>query len=352
MKRYIGCDVHATSCTFGVLGPSGRRLHSEVVETNGRALIEFIRRVPGDRHICLEEGEQAQWIVELLGPHAKEIVVVQPPRRLSVKNDEQDAFEVAEILRTGQACRRVFKDPFCFQSIREAARAYTMFNNDVVRIKNRIKAFYRGRGAPARGQGPYTRGQRDRYLQGLPRATRTALELLYEELDHADDLRRKARSVLLRESHQHSISRVLETAPGLGPLRVAQLLPIVVTPHRFRTRQQFWAYCGFAVVTRSSSDWVRRDTNWVRSQVTQTRGLNHNRNPRLKEIFKGAAIQVCTRSTRQPLHEDYQKLLEKGVKPNLARVTIARRIAAIVLAMWKHAQPYDPHYQSASGSSS
>ncbi|MEO2166831.1 MAG: hypothetical protein ABGY42_01675, partial [bacterium] len=31
--------------------------------------------------------------------------------------------------------------------------------------------------------------------------------------------------------------RTLETAPGFGPLR---LVPIVVTPHRFGTKRQFW----------------------------------------------------------------------------------------------------------------
>ena len=80
----------------------------------------------------------------------------------------------------------------------------------------------------------------------------------------------------------------------------------------------------------------------MRARVAQTRGLNHNRNSKLKEIFKGASVQVCTRMTRHPLHGDYQRLLEKGLKPSVARVTMARRIAAIVLAMWKHEQPYDP----------
>ncbi len=35
MDRFIGLDVHASSCTFGVVGASGKRLRSQVVETNG-----------------------------------------------------------------------------------------------------------------------------------------------------------------------------------------------------------------------------------------------------------------------------------------------------------------------------
>ena len=43
-----------------------------------------------------------------------------------------------------------------------------------------------------------------------------------------------------------------------------------------------------------------------------------------------------------PLHADYQRQLAAGTKPNLARLTLARRIAAIALAMWKHNEEYDP----------
>jgi len=34
--------------------------------------------------------------------------------------------------------------------------------------------------------------------------------------------------------------------------------------------------------------------------------------------------------------------LQAGIKPNLAKLTLARRIAAIVLSMWKHEEVYDP----------
>ncbi len=42
MDRYIGPDPHASSCTLGVLGPSGKRLGLHVVETKAKALIEVI----------------------------------------------------------------------------------------------------------------------------------------------------------------------------------------------------------------------------------------------------------------------------------------------------------------------
>ncbi len=120
------------------------------------------------------------------------------------------------------------------------------------------------------------------------------------------------------------------------------MLPIVITPWRFRTKRQFWAYCGFGVVTRSSADWARVDGRWVKARTIQTRGLNFNHNHTLKALFKGAATTVIAHSGPNPLREGYDRLLANGTKPNLAKLTVARQIAAIVLAMWKTEAKYDP----------
>ena len=41
------------------------------------------------------------------------------------------------------------------------------------------------------------------------------------------------------------------SSDAAAAIRVAQLLAVVVTPHRFRTRKQFWADCGLSIVLRS-----------------------------------------------------------------------------------------------------
>ena len=98
-----------------------------------------------------------------------------------------------------------------------------------------------------------------------------------------------------------------------------------------------------ALVTRSSSDWVQgRDGKWVRGQFYQTRGLTRQRHPVLKAIFKGAATSVIQQLPEDRPHEHYERMLACGIKPNLAKLTVARRVAAIVLAMWKHQEVYDP----------
>lgn len=101
-------------------------------------------------------------------------------------------------------------------------------------------------------------------------------------------------------------------------------------------------------MTRSSSDWKRDKTGrWIRAEMPQTRGLTRERHPLLKAVFKGAAMAVIARMTTSPLHADYQRALAAGTKPNLARLTLSRRIAAIVLSMWKHKEVYDPERHKA-----
>jgi len=75
MDRYIGLDVHATSCTAAVIDSHGKRLRSYVIETNGQALVEFLKMQPGTLHVCLEEGGQSGWVTEILSPHAARVVL-------------------------------------------------------------------------------------------------------------------------------------------------------------------------------------------------------------------------------------------------------------------------------------
>ena len=62
----------------------------------------------------------------------------------------------------------------------------------------------------------------------------------------------------------------------------------------------------------------------------------------LKPVFKSAALTVVMRMPEHPLHRAYRKHLQEGMEPALARLTLARRIAAAVLAMRKNQEDYDP----------
>jgi hypothetical protein len=107
---------------------------------------------------------------------------------------------------------------------------------------------------------------------------RGAARTLYAQYDAVEEIRQQAEKDLVKEAHKHPIRRVLETCPGLGAIRAAQMMPIVVSPGRFRTKCQFWSYCGLGIVMRSSSDWVpkKEGGGWTRARVIDARRLRRS----------------------------------------------------------------------------
>jgi transposase len=339
--RYIGIDVHSSSCTIAVMGPTGKHLREWQVETDHRALVEAIKGVAGERHICFEEGTLSDWLYQILEPTAKELEVIQPLKRRGTKNDSVDAWACAEAMRVhSRDVVRVFKAPKQFLSLRKATRAHLLIQRDMVRVKNRIHACYRARGVQGLNDEIYEPERRKSWEAKLPPAQRRLVENFCLELDGLVEATQQAEAWLREEAAKVDAVRLLSTAPGIGTLRASQIVASVVTPHRFKTRSQFWAYSGFG----------RRDALELRLVQNryglETRCRRPNAWPQQEpaaaseERFKGAARTVLIMKDH-PLKLRYQKQLSDGQKPNLAQLTLARRIAAAVLAMWKTNQEYD-----------
>lgn len=179
MDKYIGLDAHASSCTVAVIGPSGRKLQHQVIETNAKALITFIRTIPRNRRLIFEEGTHSSWLFEVLSPHVQELVVVGVRRSRGPKNDKIDAFALAEKLRIGDITTRVYKKRGEFAALGHLTRAYGTLTVDVVRTQNRIKSLLRSRGIPTGGKRVYSAAGRQEWLSKLPAQARSQADLLY-----------------------------------------------------------------------------------------------------------------------------------------------------------------------------
>jgi len=343
MERYIGMDVHSQTCTLAVVDQKGRQIRKDVVETNGKVLVEYLRLIPGRKHLCLEEGTQSQWLSEILSPHVQDLAVIWPEKKPGNKNDELDALSLAEQMRAGNLAKKVFKAPESFTALRQLARCYEMVTGDVARTKNRIRGLFRSRGVSTEEIGAVRQAGCETAEKQLKQGARQVVEMLFKELEGQEAVKKGVQALLLAEARKHSAMKLLETVPGFGPVRAAQLLSVVVTPDRFRTLRQFWSYCGLGIVMRSSSDWVQAPNGgWDRSPVKKVRGLNRNFSRTAKNLMKGAATTVICQMHDNPLNADYRRLLEGGTKPNLAKLTIARKIAGAARAVWRNKEEYNP----------
>lgn len=346
MKRttkYVGLDVHQASTVASVREASGRVIARSVVPTEGGALTEFLRGMRGAVHLTFEEGTQAQWLHDLLTPLVDRLVVCDrrgAPRQGN-KGDQVDADQLSELLRRG-GLRAVYHGSPHHATLKELTRAYRNLVEDATRVMLRLKALFRARAIATRGTKVYQRRERAQWLAQLAdRGARFRAQVLYAELDRLRALRPKAKAAMLAEARRDPAWAILRTIPFMGPVRVALLLATLGTPWRFRTKRHLWAYAGLAVVTHSSADYlVVRGQVVRRRRAPRTRGLNRNHNRVVKDVFKGAATAATARPV--PLQEFYHRLIAQGMRPELARVTLTRKLAALTLRLWKRGERYDP----------
>jgi transposase len=272
--------------------------------------------------------------------------VVCDPRKAALlkegnKSDRVDARKLAELLRTNQL-KSVYHGEHGIRTLKELGRSYLTVSKDVTRTMNRIKSLYRSWAIACPGTTVYAPRHRLQWLAKIVEpGVRVRAEHLYEQLDNLQPIRQQTRHELLQESQKHEAVKLLRQIPSIGPIRAALLVALLQTPHRFRTKRQLWAYSGFAVETHDSGEyrWVRGKVQRNRERIT-VRGLNDNHNRELKNLFKGAAISASTRPG--PLQDFYLARVAKGMRPTMARLTLARKIAAITLTMWKKGASFDP----------
>jgi transposase len=345
--NYIGLDVHKESTSIAVLNATGKIVMECVIETKASTLLQFLHGLRGDLHVTFEEGTWAAWLYDVIKPHVTEIVVCDPRRNALLKegskSDRIDARKLAELLR-GNQLKAVYHGEHGVRTLKELVRSYLTLSKDVARVMTRVKALYRSWAIPCSGKQVYAPRHRAEWLAKISEpGVRRRAEFYYQQLDALRSLRQEVRRELLTESKKHKAWKLLCQIPSIGPIRAAVLIGILQTPHRFRTKRQLWTFSGFGIETHSSAD-----HRYVKGQLQRSkkpasiRGLNQNHNHDLKNLFKGAALVASSKPG--PFQEFYAALLAKGMRPEMARLTLARKIAAITLLIWKKGAHFDAQF--------
>ena len=345
--KYIGMDVHKESISMAVRNAAGKIVMECVIETKARMILQFFDGLRGDLHVTFEEGTWAAWLYDLLKPHVTKLVVCDPRRNALLQdgnqNDRVDARKLSDPLYLNKLSA-VYHGDHGLRTLKELGRSYVTITRDQSRVMTRVKAMYRSWAIPCSGKQVYGSRHRAEWLAKIHEpGVRRRAELYYQQLDALRTLRQEVRRDLLAESKKHKVWKRLCEIPSIGPIRAAELLGILQTPHRFRTKRQLWTYCGLGVVTSSSADHEMSKGQLRRKKKhVQIRGLNENYNHDLKDLFKGAAVVASIKPG--PLAEFYEALVSKGMRPEMAKLTLARKIATIVLIVWKRGVCFDANH--------
>ena len=345
--KYIGMDLHSATISAAVVNDAGKLNLEATMATQASAVLDFIGGLQGTLQVTFEEGIHAAWLYDLLRPQVSQVLVCNPrqlPRHKGEnKNDKIDAQQLAQWLRLG-ALQPIYHSPRRGRTLSELVRGYLTLVDDTTRVMNRVKAIYRGRAIPAPGSRVYSPRFREAWLQQLREpGVHRRTELLYRQLDLLLPLRHQAKQAMLAESRKHAAEKILRSIPTLGPVRVAVLMAVMQTPYRFRTNRKLWAYVGLGLVTRSSANY-----RLVQGQLRPSPkpalilGLNLNHNHVLKKIFKDAVATAVSRPG--PWQQFYARHLAAGRDPEIARLIVARKLATLVLTLWKKGERFNAEH--------
>src|SRR5215468_4773014 len=161
--KYVGMDVHKSITVIAVLNELGQFESRSQVKTKAENICDFFRGISGKVDVVFEEGTHSAWLYKLLKPLVASVTVGDPRHNKLIedgnKSDDEDAETLAQLLRLG-AVKAIYKGDDQQQQLKELCRAYLNLVEDSTRVRNRLKALYRGRGIDCPGQAIYRPDQR------------------------------------------------------------------------------------------------------------------------------------------------------------------------------------------------
>lgn len=330
MLSYIGCDTHISTCSFHVLDKDGNSCDSRTVATNGSELINYLRSIPGEKKLVIEETNLARWLYTLLSPEVSELVVCNPLRnhllKQGSKTDKIDALKLAQLLRGGFV-QEVFHKGDSREELRDLVSGYLDLIEDFVRMKNRYKALFRGVGIQNKGKKIY---EDESFLKDLKLGPKHFVgSSTYAILQKLEEQRLCYLSELEKQSKKYPEIKNLKTIPGIGTIQACKIVSIVVSPERFLNKYKFYSYCGLVKHVRESG------------------GKNYGEkvaygNSTLKCVFRMAGQTVLRGSSG--LRREYDQMMSKGLSSRAAYNAVCRKIASLSLVLWKKKERYRDDY--------
>lgn len=337
LRSYCAMDLHHKHTVFEAQTARGRVCLHRDMPTEPQYLVAAAKTVRGPKGVAIEEGPMADWAMRVIRPYVQEVVICDPRRNRLItedgdKTDHLDPGKLIELYRLGSLRRVHHSDRQSMMDLRGWVWAYHDQVELVVAAKNKIKAALRSAGVQYESEDVYGPAKRSKWLDQVPRRwSRDRLEMLYGNLDDLMARRSKMHKRLRRLARRHPVAKRFLALPGYREVRALTFLVIVDTPFRFATPQKLWRYGGLGLRQRQSGDPERG---------RQRPDQQYNR--RLKNIAKGAMEAALWLSGANPFQTIYKRLLDRGTKDSLARLTVARKLLSVPWGMWKGGTEYDP----------
>lgn len=332
----IALDTHCAFTVFAVLTWTGKVVAHHRVPTRIPELRQLIERARRPRHVVLEEGPLADWLVRELRPCADVVLACDPRRNAHIakdgdKDDAIDAIKLGHLYRGNFVAAVHHAETLERSGLKQFVGLYHDRVRNMVRQANRVLAQFRRHGIFGHKSDLLSGARRRQMLDRVPlKLLRAGIQLLLEDFDSAYGRLERLRRMVTREARQQEPIRRFVEVPGVKWIRAATFFAYIDTPWRFASKQALWRYMGIGLERRHSGEAAQRVG--VPSNVTVCRPL--------KGMILGAAKSAILGDN--PFAERYKEWRHAGLTPRNAVRNVARSQAATLWGMFKNGGVYQP----------
>lgn len=334
MQFFVGIDVSLDSSSICVIDERGVIIKEGKCDSEPKAIARLVRH-QGRRieHVGLETGGLSQWLHGGLTREGFRVTVMEARHvraafaAMRVKTDRNDARGIAQLVRLGWF-KAVHVKGLSAQETRALLNGRQFLVDKITGVENSMRAALRNFGLK---MGEVTRTKwaaRARDLAaGVP-----ALEVVVNCLLNVRDvLLQELRSLdrrLLNTAKSDPIVRTLMTAPGVGAIVALTFKSAVDDPSRFGKVQDIGPWLGLTP-SRYQSGRTDRIGRITRAGDAGVRTV----------LYEAAATLLGRVKTWSAL-KSWGVRLARRAGAKKARVAVARKLAVVLLSMWKSNEPF------------
>jgi transposase len=335
MDYYAGIDVSLEASSVCVVDGSGKIIKETKVLSEPEALITWFKSLPFSlARIGLEAGPLSQWLyaglkqagfaVELLETrHVRDAF-----RSMPVKTDRNDARGIAQLMRLGW-----FKPVHCksasAQETRALLTARKLVKGKLVDVEMSLRGMLRGFGLKVgrttkAGFAARIRELTEHHpaLKAIAKGLLAVHEVLLKELNGFEKQVRK-------QAKGDARTRLLMTAPGVGPIVGLTYVAAIDDPARFSSSKTVGAHFGMT------------PRKYQSGEIDITGRISKIGDKGVRTALFEAAHVILTTPVKGGALKSWAAKLARRAGLQKAKVALARKLAVILHRMLADGVPFD-----------
>lgn len=337
----LGVDLGDIKHHLCVLDQEGKDLSQRTLSNTREALLSLAAEYPGAR-VAIEVGTHSPWIGALFAEQGLEVFVANARKLRAIYENERkcDALDARMLAKIARLDPELLS-PIDHISQEAMADRLVLGNRDrlvshrkalVQSVRSSVKslghrvASCSAEAFPKRVRESFAEGQGAELLLSMEPML-SAIEAMNGSIAELDD----RIETLAREKHPAAVK--LREIPGVGPLTSLAFVLAVEDPVRIETTRDIGAYFGIV---------PRRDQS---GNSDKSLGISKTGNAYVRTLLVQCAQHILgPHGPESDLRSFGLRLAERGGKgaKKKAIVAVARKLAVVMLSLWKSGEDYQP----------